>query len=71
MVSKSLTGVVRPFQTSDVQPPAVQSAPTSGTTRKTNTVEIGRGAAKTFSGSFDLTISYYKVRKPKEKQKQQ
>lgn len=71
MVAKSLTGVVRPFETSDVQPPPVQTAPTSGTQIKTNTVEIGRGAAKTFTGTFDLTVSYYQIRRPKEKKKQQ
>ncbi len=66
----SLTGVVRPFETPDVRPAAVQeAAPPNATVNQNAKLVIGRGAAKTFTGTFDLTISYYKVRKPKEKQR--
>jgi hypothetical protein len=64
-----LLGVVRPFQTTNVNPPAAPQTNASGTTPQNATLTIGRGSPKTFTGTFDLTISYYKVRKPKEKQK--
>jgi hypothetical protein len=79
MVAPSLHGVVRPFQTSNVQPPAVQSqavpVPATATapppldlSKPSAKLEI-RGSPKTFTGSYDITISYYRVKKPKEKQK--
>ncbi len=67
---KSLTGVVRPFQTTDVQPPATPQQAAEGAAKTNTTLTIGRGSPKTFTGSFDLSISYYKIRKPKEKKKQ-
>jgi hypothetical protein len=70
MVSNSLTGIVRPFQTGNVQPaPAPQSA-AAGITQNNTVLTIGSGSPKTFNASYDLTITYYKIRKPKEKQKQ-
>jgi hypothetical protein len=64
-----LLGVVRPFQTTNVNPPAAPQANAAGTTPQNTILKIGSGSPKTFTGSYDLTISYYKVRKPKEKQK--
>jgi hypothetical protein len=66
------TGIVRPFETVNVNPPATPlTNPVGGQTAqvpKINTFKIS-GGPKTFTGSYNLTISYYKVRKPKEKQK--
>jgi hypothetical protein len=62
-----LLGVVRPFQTTSVNPPATPQTNAAGTTPQNTTLTIGRGSPKTFTGTFDLTISYYKVRKLKEK----
>jgi hypothetical protein len=64
-----LLGVVRPFQTTNVNPPAAPQTNAAGTTPQNTTLTIGRGSPKTFTGTFDLTINYYKIRKPKEKQK--
>lgn len=64
-----LAGVVRPFVKPDVQPAPSPQAGASGTSGTNTKLVIGRGSAKTFTGTFDLTISYYKVRKPKEKQR--
>jgi hypothetical protein len=71
MVSKSFTGIVRPFQTPNIQPPAAPQSATTGTTQSNTKLAIGHGSPKTFTGTYDLTVAYYKVRKPKEKQKQQ
>jgi hypothetical protein len=60
---------VRPFQTANVQPPAAPQSVTTGTTQSNTNLKIGSGSPKTFNGTFDLTITYYKIRKPKEKQK--
>lgn len=62
-------GIVRPFQTTSVTPPATPTVATSGTQTTTSKIVIGDGSPKTFTGSFDLTITYYKVKKPKEKPK--
>ncbi len=75
-MSGTLEGIVRPFQTSDIGPPktALQgglAATTSTADQPENTIiNPGKdGQVKTFSGSFSLTITYYYVRKPKEKKK--
>jgi hypothetical protein len=76
VVGKSLIGIVRPFQTSNVQPPAIQSkavppvavAPPPDFSKPTATITIS-GSPKTFTGSYDITISYYRIKKPKEKQR--
>jgi hypothetical protein len=65
-----LLGVVRPFQTTNVNPPATPQANAAGATPQNTKLVVGRGSPKTFTGTFDLTIAYYKVRRPKEKQKQ-
>lgn len=64
-----LVGVVRPFQTTNVNPPAAPQQAAAGATKTNTTLVIGRGSAKTFTGTYDLTISYYKIKKLKEKQK--
>lgn len=75
-MSGALEGIVRPFQTSDIGPPktALQGglgSTTSTASQPENTIiNPGKdGQVKTFSGSFSLTITFYYVRKPKEKKK--
>jgi len=72
MTTGSLEGVVRPFQTTDIQP---AKSPSLGDVTTANqpanlVLEPGKGGnVKTLSGSFNLTITYYHVNKPKEKRK--
>ncbi len=75
-MSGTLEGIVRPFQTNDIGPPKTALQGGLGSTTSTanqpeNTIiNPGKdGQVKTFSGSFSLTITYYYVRKPKEKKK--
>ena len=73
MSTPGLEGVVRPFQTGDIQP---AKAPSVGETTTANApanlvLEPGKGGGvKTLSGSFNLTITYYHVNKPKEKKRE-
>lgn len=64
-----LETVVRPFQTSDIGPPkpAVVAPPAENTVRNVILNPGKNGQVKTFSGSFNLTITYYYIKKPKEK----
>jgi hypothetical protein len=72
-----LEGIVRPFQTSDIGPPRSPLLGSLGTSTATSTtadaakntiINPGKdGQVKTFSGSFSLTITFYFIKKPKEK----
>lgn len=65
----SLERIVRPFQTGEVSPPRI--VPSSEATATQDNVVINpgaRGSVKTFSGSYSLTVTYYYIKKPKEKQ---
>jgi hypothetical protein len=72
----SLEGIVRPFETSDIGPArtALQGSTSTSTTSTANPqantiINPGKnGQVKTFSASFSLTITYYYIKKPKEKQ---
>jgi hypothetical protein len=74
-----LEGIVRPFQTSEIGPPRSPLLGSLGTSTATSTtadaakntiINPGKdGQVKTFSGSFSLTITYYYIKKPKEKKK--
>jgi hypothetical protein len=74
-----LEGIVRPFQTSEIGPPRSPllgslgaSTATTADAAKNTIINPGKdGQVKTFSGSFSLTITYYYIKKPKEKKKQQ
>ena len=70
-MTKGLEGIVRPFETSDIGPPKVAAvAPPADNTIRNTIINPGRnGQVKTFSGSFNLTITYYYIKKPKEKKK--
>ena len=64
----SLERIVRPFQTGDVSPP--RPAPSSAATASQDNVKINpgkNGNIKSFSGSYNLTVTFYYIKKPKEK----
>jgi hypothetical protein len=63
--------VVRPFQTSDISPPRpVPAAGATSATSQNTIINPGKnGNVKTFSGSYNLTVTYYYIEKPKEKKK--
>lgn len=67
----NLESVIRPFETTDISPP--QKVPESQSVSAKNVVvNVGSGGSvKTMSGSYNLTITYYMVEQPKEKQQQQ
>ena len=63
----SLEGIVRPFSTPDITPPSpvpiAQEVPVSNVV-----INPGKGGSvKTMSGSYNLTVTFYLIRKPKEK----
>jgi hypothetical protein len=61
--------IVRPFVVTDVTSPK-QLVPGSATTTQANTVmDIGSDEVTTWSGNFDQTVSFYFIKKPKEKPK--
>lgn len=65
----TLERIVRPFQTGDFSPP--KPAPSSDATSTASNVIINpgkNGSVKTLSGSYNITITYYYIKKPKEKQ---
>lgn len=70
-MTTGLEQIVRPFQTSDIGPPkpAPTAAPTDDSIRNTIINPGNNGQVKTFSGSYNITITYYYVEKPKEKKK--
>ncbi len=66
-----MDGVIRPFQLPDFTPPDVaqdqQYIPNSNPI-----LSVGaQGSCKTMSGAFSLTITFYMINKPKEKQQGQ
>lgn len=69
----ALEGIVRPFQTSDIQPAKTPSAGNATDTSNAPAnllLQPGKGGnVKTLTGAFNLTITYYAVNKPKEKPK--
>ena len=72
MSTPGLEGVVRPFETGDIQPAKTPSRGETTTADAPNNLvlEPGKGGnVKTLSGSFSVTITFYAVNKPKEKKK--
>ena len=63
--------IIRPFETSDIGPPKPAPSSEGAASAPQNTViNPGKnGQVKTFSGSYNITITYYYVKKPKEKKK--
>ena len=75
-MSGILEGIVRPFATGDIGPPRMalqgglgNSTATANAPDNTIINPGANGSVKTFSGSFSLTITFYYVKKPKEKKK--
>jgi len=68
-MSSGLENIVRPFQTPDFTPPRVLP---SGQIVSAKNVVINPGAngsVKSMSGSFDLTQTYYMIKRPTEKKR--
>jgi hypothetical protein len=65
-MSTAIESVIRPFQTPDIAPSL--AAQPQIVAAKTVIINPGRrGGVKTFSGSYDLTITFYMIKTPKEK----
>ncbi len=63
-----LEGIIRPFETGNISP--AKPAPVGEGDQPDNVVIQVKGTPpKTFSGQFSITVTYYHVRKPKEKKK--
>lgn len=71
-MTSGLEGVVRPFQTADIGPPKPAPVVAATTQGQRNTIiNPGKnGNVKQFSGSYNLTVSFYYIEKPKEKKKE-
>ena len=65
-MSGNFDGVIRPFQLPDFSPPAVAPDQQYIPNRNPVLTAGAQGSAKTMSGSFNLTITRYMIRKPKE-----
>lgn len=66
-----LEGIVRPFQLDQITPPKpIPQATASSQVRNTIINPGHNGSVKTFSGSYNLTVTYYYIKKPKEKKQQ-
>jgi hypothetical protein len=70
-MSQNFEGVIRPFQLPDFAPP-VRSPDAQYQPIRPVLISVGaNGSAKTMGGSFDLTVTYYMINKPKEEKQQQ
>jgi hypothetical protein len=65
-MSGNFDGVIRPFQLPDFAPPERAQAQQYIPNRNAILSVGAQGSVKTLSGSFDLTITYYMVKTPKE-----
>lgn len=64
----SLDGIVRPFQTPDIGPVPYPSQSSDSIISENPKVICGEnGSALTRSGQVSLTITYYQIKKPKER----
>jgi len=62
--------IVRPFVVGDVTGPKQPAAGAVSSATQSNTVvEYGSDQVTTWSGSYDQSVSYYFIKKPKEKKK--
>jgi hypothetical protein len=65
-MSTAIESVIRPFETPDIAP-SVAAQPQI-VAAKTVIINPGRsGGVKTFSGNYDLNITFYMIKTPKEK----
>lgn len=65
----SLENVIRPFETGDVSPAKPLPQGEAATPPDNLVIEAKGSAPHTFTGNFSVDITYYHVRKPKEKKK--
>ena len=70
-MSGNFDGVIRPFQLPDFAPPQTAQAQQYIPNRNIVLSVGAQGSCKTLGGSFNLTITYYMIRRPKEEQQQQ
>ena len=65
-MSTAIESVIRPFETPDITPSVAAQPQIVGA--KTVVINPGRnGGVKTFGGSYDLTVTFYMIKQPKEK----
>lgn len=63
--------IVRPFVVADITSPKQPAANATAPAAQSNTVmDIGADSVTTWNGSYNQTVSFYYVKKPKEKKKQ-
>jgi hypothetical protein len=65
-MTTNLENLIRPFQTGEVTPP--QSVPEANVVANRNVVlNVGAsGQVKTMNGAYNLDVSFYLTRRPKE-----
>jgi hypothetical protein len=62
--------IVRPFVVTDVTSPKQPAPGAASTTPQQNAkIDIGSNEVTTWSGNYNQTVSFYFIKKPKEKQK--
>jgi hypothetical protein len=63
--------VVRPFVVSQITNPLQPSIPTdqAATTAQNTVLDIGGDEVTTWSGNYSQTVTFYFIKKPKEKKK--
>jgi hypothetical protein len=61
--------IVRPFVVTDVTSPKQPAAGTPSSTTQNTKLDIGSDEVTTWTGSYNQTVSFYYIKKPKEKQK--
>ncbi len=64
----TLERIVRPFQTGDISPSKPRPISEATATQSNVIINPGHaGTVKTFSGSYNLTTTFYFIKKPREK----
>ena len=61
--------IVRPFVVTDVTSPKQQAPGSPSGTASNAVLDVGSDEVTTWSGSYNQTVSFYFIKKPKEKQK--
>jgi hypothetical protein len=65
-MSGNFEGAIRPFQLPAFTPPQVAPDTQYIPNRNPIIAAGAQGSVKTLSGSYDLTITFYQIKKPKE-----
>jgi hypothetical protein len=61
--------IVRPFVVTDVTSPKQPAVGAQSTTTANTKTDFGSDEVTTWSGNYNQTVSFYYIKKPKEKQK--